>query len=262
MTLLEAAGISKSFAAVAALTDVSFSVSAGSIAGLIGPNGAGKSTFFNVLSGFDTADAGSVRFDGHDIAGVAPHKIARLGVVRTFQATRPLKGVPVRDNVLTGTHLAGTGRWTDSLIARRSVRANERELADRAQEALEIVGLTQLASAYPGELSAGELRLLEIARALATRPRLLLLDEPAAGLNHSEVLELESALRRVASGGTTLVVIEHDVELVFRLCDNVTVLDFGRVILSGPPADVRGSDAVAEAYFGTINSTEGGSSRG
>jgi branched-chain amino acid transport system ATP-binding protein len=255
--LLVAEAVSKKFGALQALGDVNLEVPEGSIVGLIGPNGAGKTTMFNALSGFSPASSGTVRFAGRDITRLRPHQIAKLGLVRTFQTARPLRNETVLENVLTGTHLSGRATIFSSLFtSRRTVREERAHLAT-AYELLDRVGLGDYAESYPSGLAAGQLRLLEIARALAAEPRLVLLDEPAAGLNQVETRALEETLVQLRAGGTTVVIVEHDVELVLRLCDSVTVLNFGRVLTSGAPDQIRNDPAVAEAYFGSSTQDDG-----
>jgi branched-chain amino acid transport system ATP-binding protein len=252
---LSVRNLTRSFGAVRAIDDVALEVGPGDIAGVIGPNGAGKTTLFNTISGFSAPDQGSVVFEGADITRMAPHRIAARGLVRTFQTTRPLHTSTVRENVVAGTHLRSSGGLLSSLVTTPRVRRSEREAAELADTLLATTGLDHAADAYPRELGGGQLRLLEIARALATRPTVVLLDEPAAGLNQTETRHLEKTLLAVRDQGVTLVIVEHDVELVFRLCDHVTVLDFGRVLRHGAPAEVRADPAVAEAYFGASHAT-------
>jgi branched-chain amino acid transport system ATP-binding protein len=249
--LLQVTGLCKSFGAVRAMRSVSLEVEAGQVAGVIGPNGAGKTTLFNALTGFSRADEGTVRFDGADITRLSPHRIAQRGLVRTFQATRPLHSENVRENVVTGTHLSARGGLLAALFTSPRIRRQEVEQREVAEGLLAMTGLADVTEALPRELTGGQLRLLEIARALAARPKLVLLDEPAAGLNQTETRALEKTLLRVRDEGTTLVIVEHDVELVFRLCDQVTVLNFGEVLRGGSPEEIRRDPDVAEAYFGT-----------
>ncbi|MET7399346.1 ABC transporter ATP-binding protein [Dactylosporangium sp. NPDC005572] len=249
--LLEARDISKSFGAVKAVDGVSLSLAVGEIGSVIGPNGAGKTTLFNALSGFSPVDRGTVTLDGRDITRKPPHRIARLGLVRTFQTARPLGNATVLENVLAGSYLHAKGGVWSSLFPLGAVRRAERELVLRCHATLATVGLADESERYPGELTAGQLRLLEIARGLAAKPRVLLLDEPAAGLNQVETARLERTLRDIRDQGTTLLLVEHDVDLVLRVSDRVTVLDFGRLLCHGAPAEIRRDPAVAAAYFGT-----------
>jgi branched-chain amino acid transport system ATP-binding protein len=249
--LLDVQGVSKSFGAVKAVDDLTLQVRAGEIAAVIGPNGAGKTTLFNAISGFSHADSGRVTLEGQDITSLPPHKIARLGLVRTFQSARPLRTATILENVLAGAYLHGKGGLLSSLVPTPGVRRSEQRQVDECLDILDAIGLGEQSDNYPGELAAGQLRLLEIARGLASRPKLLLLDEPAAGLNQQETARLEQTLRTIRDEGTAIVLVEHDVDLVLRLSDHVTVLDFGRLLRKGSPEEIRHDPAVAAAYFGT-----------
>lgn len=249
--LLEATGIRKSFGSVVAVDGVDVSVDAGEIVSVIGPNGAGKTTLFNALSGFSAADSGSVTLDGQDITRLSPNRIARLGLVRTFQTARPLREATVLENVLAGGFLHARGGVLAALLRTPAFQRRERDQVDEAHRILELVDLTQHAARRPDELAAGQLRLLEIGRALAARPRVLLLDEPAAGLNRVETGYVERALRELRESGIAVLLVEHDVDLVLRVSDRVAVLDFGRPLAAGMPAEIRANHAVAAAYFGT-----------
>lgn len=261
--ILNVEHLSKAFGAVKALDDVSVQVEPGQIASIIGPNGAGKTTLFNAISGFAPADSGRVEFDGRDITRTAPHVTARMGLVRTFQSARPLRDSSILENVMAGTYLHGRGGVLASLLPVPSVRRAERERAQMAAESLERVGLLRESHRYPDELSAGQLRLLEIARALVTGAKVLLLDEPAAGLNKTETARLETNLKQIRESGITVLLVEHDVDLVLRVSDHVTVLDFGRLLRRGTPTEIRTDPAVAAAYFGIgDSSTPAGSPEG
>jgi branched-chain amino acid transport system ATP-binding protein len=249
--LLEVQGVSKSFGAVKAVDDLSLRVNQGESAAVIGPNGAGKTMLFNAISGFSHADSGTVTLEGQEITRLTPPKIARLGLVRTFQSARPLRTATVLENVLAGAYLHGTGGLLSSLLPTPRVRRAEQRLVDDCLAILEAIGLGAQAGSYPGELAAGQLRLLEIARGLASRPKLLLLDEPAAGLNKEETARLEQTLQSIRAEGTAILLVEHDVDLVLRISDHVTVLDFGRLLRQGSPEEIRHDPAVAAAYFGT-----------
>lgn len=250
-SLLVVESVSKSFGAVKAVDDLSLEVKDGEIAAVIGPNGAGKTTLFNAISGFSAADSGTVTLAGDDITRLAPHRIAKLGLVRTFQAARPLRTATVLENVLAGAYLHGKGGLFSALVPTRAVRRSEKKLVEECLDILDAIGLSAQAESYPGELAAGQLRLLEIARGLASRPKLLLLDEPAAGLNQEETGRLEQTLLKIRADGTAILLVEHDVDLVLRISDRVTVLDFGRLLRNGTPEEVRHDPAVAAAYFGT-----------
>jgi branched-chain amino acid transport system ATP-binding protein len=248
--LLQVEEVSKAFGAVRALDNVSLSVGKSDIAAVIGPNGAGKTTLFNALSGFGPADSGTVHFAGHDITRMPPHMIAQQGLVRTFQSARPLRTATVLENVLAGAHLHSKGGLFASLVPMPHIRRTDREVLLDCFQILDAMGLTDKRDRYPGELAAGQLRLLEIARGLASRPRLVLLDEPAAGLNQEETTRLERTLLDIRANGTAILLVEHDVDLVLRISDHVTVLDFGRLLRHGGPEAIRHDPAVAEAYFG------------
>ncbi len=239
--LLEAKGVSKRFGGIQALRDVQLEVEKGTIHGLIGPNGAGKTTLFNVITGYLKADSGSVCFEGQEILGQPPYTTAQRGLVRTFQNVKQLGQMSVWDNMRSGTYRTSGGGKHRIPTSRRYARV---------LELLRQVGLAHKAQYRAASLSFGELRFLDVARALAADPQLLLLDEPAAGLNNEEVERLERLLLGMKGQDLTVVIIEHDVELVFRLCDRITVLDFGGVIATGTPEAVRRDPAVMAAYLG------------
>ncbi len=248
--LLQVRDLQKSFDDVRVLDVESLDVPAEGITALIGPNGAGKTTLFDVITGFARRSSGSVRFAGRSIEGAAPHAIARQGLVRTFQLTRVLDRLTVRDNVVVAAPNQRGERLVQVLLRPRAVRAEQRHLRARAEELLELVGLARLADAPAATLSGGQKKLLELARALMLEPRLLMLDEPLAGVNPTLGRELMDAVERLRDQGTAVVLIEHDVETVMRVSDHVLVLAAGRLIAAGDPAAVRTNPLVLDAYLG------------
>jgi branched-chain amino acid transport system ATP-binding protein len=242
--------VSKHFGGLSVLEDVSLEVPAGSVFGLIGPNGAGKTTVFNLVTGLLSPSGGAIALGGSSLVGQRPHRITRLGIARTFQNIRVFKEMTLRENVIVGMHSHldyGAAQWLFSLPAYRNA---ERRAIERAEELLSWVGLAAKAADIADSLSYGEQRKLELARALATEPRLLLLDEPVAGMNSSEKSELMAEIERIAARGYTIFLIEHDMRFVMGLCSRIAVLNFGRVIAEGPPEQIRNDPAVIEAYLG------------
>ena len=257
--LLSVERVSKRFAGVQAVDAASFTVAPGSITALIGPNGAGKSTLFNVVTGFERGDGGEVRLDGRSVYGSSPHSIARKGMVRTFQLTKALSVMSVLDNMLLAAPNNPGERLVLSVL-RPVWRSAERTARERALETLDVFGLADKASDYAGTLSGGQRKLLELARALMLEPRILLLDEPLAGVNPTlgrVLLEHIEALR--AERGLTILLVEHDMEVVMRHSDVVVVMAEGRVIVTGAPEVIRRDPRVIEAYLGAGASTPQGS---
>jgi branched-chain amino acid transport system ATP-binding protein len=247
---LEAVGLAKSFGGLRAASEVSFAVPHGSLTALIGPNGAGKTTIFNLVTNLYAPDAGQVNFYGVPLAGRSPGEIAALGLVRTFQAARIFPGMTALENVLVGAHLHVSARPWRQMLWTTSARREERELARRAQTLLDLVGLSAFRDAAATELPMGAQKLLEVIRALMARPRLVLLDEPAAGLNDAETAELAALLSAVRDSGTTVMVVEHNMSLVMGVADQVIVLDAGSIVASGTPREIQGNARVIEAYVG------------
>jgi branched-chain amino acid transport system ATP-binding protein len=244
-------GATKRFGGLTAVDGVGFEVVEGEILGMIGPNGSGKSTMLNLVSGLHRLSAGRIAVGGTDVSGRPPHRIAALGVSRTFQLLRLFPSLTVFENALTGTHLLGSHDLLGAIGGGRLTGDEEKRLARRAHEVLEFVGLSHRAGARVEQLTAGEGRLLELARALAPDPRLLLLDEPAAGLNTSETAVLEGKLRELLrQRGTTMILVEHDIGLVMHLASRVLVLSEGRALAFGTPEEVQRDPLVVQAYLG------------
>ena len=250
LPLLAAEGIAKRFGGVQALSDVSFTIRHGEIYGLIGPNGAGKTSLFNVLTGIYQADGGRFTFDGVPLAGLKPHEVAARGIARTFQNIRLFANLSALENVMIGRHVRTRATVFGAIFRNARTRAEEQAIEKRAYALLEYVGVHRRANDLARHLAYGDHRRLEIARALATDPRLLALDEPAAGMNATETATLRELLERIRHDGTTILLIEHDMKLVMSICDRVLVLDYGRKIAEGVAAEVQKNEKVIAAYLG------------
>lgn len=248
--VLSVSGVNKSFGGLQALADVGLQVKKNTVYGLIGPNGAGKTTFFNVITGLYTPDSGEFILDGKPYQPVNVHKVAEAGIARTFQNIRLFGQMSAVENVMVGRHVRTHGGILGSIFGLKSVRDEEKAIRARAMELLDYVGIGKYYDYVAHNLSYGHQRRLEIARALATDPRLLALDEPAAGMNATEKLELTQLLRKISDDGVTILIIEHDVKLIMGLCDEMTVLDYGKILAQGVPEEVRKNPLVIEAYLG------------
>ena len=251
MSLLALEGVDKVFGGLRAVRSVSFVVEPGAIFGLIGPNGAGKTTIFNVITGVYRPDRGRILFDGQDVSGLAPAAIAALGVARTFQNIRIFRAMTVEENVMVAGHKLHKAGVVSAIFRTGAYAEDERALGTRARELLEVLGLAAHASDVAGSLPYGSQRRLEIARALMLAPQILLLDEPAAGMNSNEARELERQIRLLRDElGVTVVLVEHNMSVVMSVCDRIHVVDHGETIAEGAPAEIKADPRVLAAYLG------------
>ena len=248
--ILKLESVSKTFGGVKALEDISFELPRGIVGGLIGPNGAGKTTLFNVITGAYTADAGEVFFDGTSVRGKKLHDVVKSGIARTFQNVELFESMTVIENVMVGCHVRTRSGFWGAVLRLPKMLGEERQIREKAMNLLEFVGLSEQADQRSGDLPFGWQRLVEIARAMASDPKLLLLDEPAAGLNATETRQLGDLLKKIQSQGITLLLVEHDMSLTMNVCSRIVVLDRGRMLCQGTPREIQSDESVMSAYLG------------
>ena len=254
--ILEISHVSKYFQGLVAINDLSMKVKKGQIYGIIGPNGAGKTTLFNCITGIYRPEIGQILWKGKDIKGISPYKIAELGILRTFQTIRLFAEMSVAENIMSGRHIKSKQHWYNGVIPTPAYVRDEKANWEKVGELMEFFNLTEYATIPAGDLSYGVQRRIEMARALAAEPELLILDEPAAGLNENETLELTQTIRKIQSMGVTIMMIEHDMEMVMSLTEYITVINFGAKISEGIPSYVQDDPVVIEAYIGSDEDDE------
>jgi branched-chain amino acid transport system ATP-binding protein len=248
--VLEIKNVTKSFGGIQALKGVTFSIREGEVYGLIGPNGAGKTTMFNLITNIFAPTSGEIHFRGENITNLKSYKITEKGICRTYQNIRLFPQMTALENVMVGGHSRISSGVFRSVFRTKSQKQEEKQLKEKAEQLLELVGLSDEKEQFAENLSYGQQRRLEIARALASDPKLLLLDEPAAGMNETETDSLFDLIKKIQSMGITVLIIEHDMPLVMRLCDRITVLNFGEKLAEGTPEEIQNNEAVIEAYLG------------